>query len=78
MLNLKIRKMKMLCKFFVFVMMLLSVVNVSATDVWDGTSTAWTKGDGTESNPYQLETASQLAYLATKVNAGTSYEGTHF
>ncbi len=78
MLNLKIRKMKMLCKFFVFVMMLLSVVNVSATDVWDGTSTAWTKGDGTESNPYQLETASQLAYLATKVNAGTSYEGTYF
>ena len=78
MLNLKIRKMKRLCKFFVFVMMLLNVVNVSATDVWDGTSTVWTKGDGSESNPYQLETTSQLAYLATKVNSGTSYEGIYF
>ncbi|MFI3265139.1 MAG: GLUG motif-containing protein [Rikenellaceae bacterium] len=38
---------------------------------------AWS-GTGTESDPYQIETADQLRNLATKVNSGTNYEGKFF
>jgi hypothetical protein len=41
------------------------------TSVWDGTHTIWTKGNGTQTDPYLLETAQQLAYLAYYVNQGT-------
>lgn len=45
---------------------------------WDGTSAAWTNGDGTENNPYLIETPQQLAYLSEKVNAGETFEGKYF
>ena len=44
--------------------------NLMAADVWDGSSEPWTQGDGTFYNPYCIETAAQLAYLAEKVNEG--------
>jgi hypothetical protein len=37
---------------------------------WDGTHTAWTTGDGTESNPYLISNANELAHLAYTVNNG--------
>jgi len=40
------------------------------TSVWDGSHTAWTKGDGTQANPYLIENAAQLAQLAYVVNNG--------
>lgn len=46
--------------------------------VWDGTSAAWTKGDGTASSPYQIENGQNLAYLAEQVRAGETYEGKYF
>ena len=46
--------------------------------VWDGTSAAWTKGDGTASSPYQIENGQNLAYLAEQVRAGETFEGKHF
>lgn len=46
--------------------------------VWDGSvATAFESGDGSENNPFQIKTPSQLAYLAQQVNAGSSYEGCH-
>lgn len=47
--------------------------------VWDGSvATAFENGDGSESNPFQIKTPSQLAYLAQQVNGGNSYAGCHF
>ena len=39
---------------------------------WDGTSTPWTQGSGTQANPYLIETPQQLAYLADMVSGGVS------
>ena len=50
-----------------------------AAIVWDGTSKApWTKGSGTESDPYLIETPANLAYLAEQVQNGQTYEKTYF
>jgi len=52
-------------------------VGVSAA-TWDGTAASgFAGGTGTEADPYQIATAEQLAYLAQKVNGGTTYEGKH-
>lgn len=47
-------------------------------DTWDGTAVAFTKGKGTEEDPWLIENAEQLAYLAQQVNKGTEYEKEHF
>ena len=49
--------------------------NAFALDVWDGTASPWTQGSGTSSNPYLIETAENLAYLAQKVNEGYQAQG---
>jgi len=49
--------------------------NVMSTNVWDGSSEPWTQGDGTFYNPYRIETAAHLAYLAEKVNEGYQSPG---
>ena len=49
--------------------------NLMATNVWDGSSEPWTQGDGTMNNPYRIETAANLAYLAEKVNEGYQSSG---
>lgn len=36
------------------------------------TPTSWTRGNGTESNPYLIENAEQLVYLSLKVNETTT------
>ncbi|MBR5958741.1 MAG: T9SS type A sorting domain-containing protein [Salinivirgaceae bacterium] len=45
---------------------------------WNGETEVWTKGNGSEENPYQIETEAQLAYLAAQVNSGTKYEDVYF
>jgi hypothetical protein len=45
--------------------------------VWDGTYTTWTKGTGTASDPFLIENAQQLAYLAIRVNNGWDANGGH-
>lgn len=44
-------------------------------DTWDGTAIAdgFAEGDGTQDNPFQIETAAQLAYFAKTVNEGEAY-----
>lgn len=47
--------------------------------VWDGTAVAWTHGNGTQSNPYLIESAQNLAWLAEMVSGGVStYANMHF
>lgn len=46
---------------------------------WDGTVlNKFAGGNGTDTSPYLITDGSQLAYLATSVNSGTTYEGQHF
>ena len=83
----KCRNLLALVSLLIVACMTLLAIPVSAntaTDVWDGSvSTDWytnaaTLGnDGTEDNPYEINTAADLAGLASLVNAetSTSFEG---
>ena len=45
-------------------------------DTWDGTTIAdgFAAGEGTQDNPFQIETAAQLAFFAKSVNGGNRYD----
>ena len=60
---------------------ILTICNTFAqsVSVWDGTSEMWTQGQGTESSPFLIENAQQLAFIAEMVNGGvTHYDNTYF
>lgn len=49
------------------------------TDVWDGTTASgFAGGTGMENDPWLIENAEQLAYLAQQVNKGKDYQRVHF
>ena len=51
----------------------------ATTSIWNGTDISESfLGSGTEEDPYQINSAADLAYLASSVNAGESYSGKHF
>ena len=60
---------------FTTVLAIFLASNLMAVNVWDGTSEPWTNGTGTETDPYLIETAANLAYLAEKVNEGYQAQG---
>lgn len=62
---------------FLFIFAFLFSLNVTA-QVWDGTSSTWTKGEGTSSNPYLIESPQHLAYLSKRVSEGEAFEGKFF
>ena len=62
-------------KIFTSVIAILLTVNAFAIDVWDGSASPWTLGTGVSSDPYLIETAENLAYLAQKVNEGYQAQG---
>ena len=46
---------------------------------WDGTVGAdYASGEGTEESPFIINTASQLAFFASKINSGITYNGIYF
>lgn len=46
---------------------------------WDGTSSPWSQGTGTQSDPYQISSPHHLAFLADMVTSGVNdYEGKYF
>ena len=48
-------------------------------NVWDGsTAAAFAGGTGTAENPYQIANGAELAYLASSVNSGETYEDKYF
>ena len=48
-------------------------------NVWDGsTAAAFAGGTGTAKDPYQIANGAQLAYLASSVNSGETYEEKNF
>lgn len=56
----------------------MPIAKLSAqVSTWDGTWEPWTHGTGTEANPFLIENAQQLAYLAYRVNNGLDAGGGH-
>lgn len=62
----------------VLLIIALPMARLSAqVSVWDGTWEPWTQGTGTEADPFLIENAQQLAYLAYRVNNGLDAGGGH-
>lgn len=62
-------------KVFTTFIAIILTINAFALDIWDGTASPWTHGTGVSSDPYLIETAENLAYLAQKVNEGYQAQG---
>lgn len=74
--NLKMNDMKK-----AIIILMLAVAGTTAmaqTSVWDGKRTIWTRGTGTESDPFLIESAQNLAFLAYTVGKGFDTHGLHF
>ena len=63
---------------FIGVIILFSDNMHAQVSQWDGTATIWTQGSGTVNDPFQIENAQHLAYLANEVNNGISYVDNYF
>ena len=61
-----------------FLLAASAITLFTAQAAWDGTAQAWTKGDGTATSPYLIETEQHFAYFQQQVTAGTTYEGEYF
>lgn len=58
---------------------LLPATALAVDSAWDGSiAAAFAGGTGTESDPYQIADGAQLAYLASEVNKGQTYENSYF
>ena len=57
--------------------LLFSSMTFAQVSTWDGTWEPWTHGTGTEEDPFLIESAQQLAYLAYRVNNGLDANGGH-
>lgn len=63
--------------FYLFILASAMTLSSSA-QVWDGTSSTWTNGDGSETSPYLIEIPQHLAFLSEQVRNGETYEGKYF
>ena len=71
--------MKKILSFVLFLLALIPTTTFAQVDDWDGGAEIWTHGSGTEADPYLIETAENLAWIAEMVNNGvTTYEGVYF
>ena len=59
--------------FITLVAVLLGMALNAQVSVWDGTTMPWTHGSGTQEDPYLIENAQNMAYLAQQVNAPDTY-----
>lgn len=65
----------------IYIMMMLVLTGTMAlaqTSVWHGGRAVWTRGSGTENDPFLIESADNLAYLAYVVNKYYDTEGLYF
>ena len=68
-----------LCLVMALVPMTAFAEDAQNINVWDGsTAAAFAGGTGTAENPYQIANGAQLAYLASSVNSGETYEQKNF
>ena len=74
--TLKMKEMKKAIAIIIFA--LAGVTAIVQTSVWDGSRAVWTRGNGTASSPYLIESAQNLAFLSYMVNKGFDTEGLYF
>ena len=68
-----------LCLVIALVPMTAFAEDAQNINVWDGsTAAAFAGGTGTAEDPYQIANGAQLAYLASSVNSGETYEEKNF
>ena len=68
-----------LCLVMALVPMTAFAEDAQNINVWDGsTAAAFAGGTGTAEDPYQIANGAQLAYLASSVNGGETYEEKNF
>ena len=68
-----------LCLVMTLVPMTAFAEDAQNINVWDGsTAAAFAGGTGTAEDPYQIANGAELAYLASSVNSGESYEEKNF
>ena len=68
-----------LCLAMTFVPMAAFAEEAQNISVWDGsTAAAFAGGTGTAEDPYQISNGAELAYLASSVNSGETYEEKNF
>lgn len=66
-------------KISIMIMLVMAGVFAQAqTSVWDGSRQLWTRGTGTESDPYLIESAEQLAFLSYMVGKAFDTHGLYF
>lgn len=66
-------------KIYIMIMLVLAgTMAMAQTSVWHGGRAVWTRGTGTESDPFLLESADNLAYLAYVVNKGYDTRDIYF
>ena len=72
--------MKRIIVFLSFCLLLNAVVSdAQSVSTWDGSAAEWTHGSGTQADPYLIESAANLAWIAEMVNGGVStYANTYF
>ena len=62
-----------------FTLLPTAVMAEARVDAWDGsTAAAFAGGTGTAEDPYQIANGAELAYLASSVNSGETYEDKYF
>ena len=74
--TLKMKEMKK--SIAIMMLVLVGITTMAQTSVWDGSRAVWTRGNGTASSPYLIESAQNLAFLAYMVNKGFDTEGLYF
>ena len=68
-----------LCLVMTFVPMAAFAEDAQNINVWDGSiAAAFAGGTGTAEDPYQIANGAELAYLASSVNGGETYEEKNF
>ena len=74
--ELTLNKMK---RIYIIMMLLFAGILAEAqTSVWDGSRKIWTRGSGTEGDPYLIESAAQLAFLSYMVNKNFDTQDLYF
>ena len=74
----ELTEMKKGRKCILILFVLWSMLATAQTSVWNGGRNVWSNGAGTENDPYLIESAGNLAFLAYMVNKGYDTEGLFF
>jgi len=77
----QIRDLKMKKNLLFLIFFASYLLTFAQTSTWDGSASSWTKGSGTENDPYLIESAANLAYLSQQViimTPLTAYAGKYF